>query len=207
MNAEPLRSLRLRTPRLELRLPTRGELHELFRVAERGIHPPEETPFGVAWTDDLDLERFVAFHESALETWSPASWDLNLVTFLDGRVIGTQALHGRSFGVTREVGSGSWLGAPYQGQGLGTEQRAAVLELAFSGLGARAAHSGALLHNLASQRVSEKLGYRFGYEDTVSPRGDPVPHRNYRLARKDWRPPVAIEIEGLEQCLRLFGVS
>ena len=129
MSADELRRLRLRTPRLELRLPSREELHELFRVAEAGIHPPEEMPFGVAWTDDLDLERFVAFHESALETWSPASWDLNLVTFLDGRVIGTQALHGRSFGVTREVGSGSWLGQPYQGLGLGTEQRAAVLEL------------------------------------------------------------------------------
>ena len=207
MNLAPLRALRLCTPRLELRLPSRDELHELFRVAEAGIHPPDEMPFGVAWTDDLQLETFVAFHEAALETWTPEQWDLNLVTFLDGRVIGTQALHGRSFGLTHEVGSGSWLGAAHQGQGLGTEQRAAVLELAFAGLGARAAHSGALAHNRASQRISEKLGYRFGYEDTVSPRGEPVPHRNYRLARKDWRSPVPIEIEGLEPCLPLFGVS
>jgi RimJ/RimL family protein N-acetyltransferase len=207
VSLDALRALRLRTPRLELRIPTHAELHELFRVAEAGIHPPEEMPFGVAWTDDFDLERFVAFHESFFETWSPESWDLNLVTFLDGRVIGTQALHGRSFGVTREVGSGSWLGAPYQGRGLGTEQRAAVLELAFSGLGARAAHSGALVHNRASQRVSEKLGYRFGYADTVSPRGEPVRHLNYRIAREDWQSPVAIEIEGLEQSLPLFGVS
>jgi RimJ/RimL family protein N-acetyltransferase len=207
MNLAPLRALRLRTPRLELRLPTRDELHELFRVAEAGIHPPEEMPFGVAWTDDLRLETFVAFHDAALEAWTPEQWDLNLVTFLDGRVIGTQGLHGRSFGLTREVGSGSWLGATHQGQGLGTEQRAAVLELAFVGLGARAAHSGALVHNRASQRVSEKLGYRFGHEDTLSPRGEPVRHRNYRLARKDWRSPIPVEIEGLAKCLPLFGVS
>ena len=207
MSVERLRALRLRTPRLELRLPTRDELHKLFRVAEAGIHPPEEMPFGVAWTDHLEPERFLAFHEGFLETWTPESWDLNLVTFLEGRVIGTQSLHGRSFGATREVGSGSWLGQAYQGHGFGTEQRAAVLELAFVGLAARAAHSGALVHNVASQRVSEKLGYRFMYEDTLSPRGEPVQHRNYRIARKDWRSPVPIRIESLEPCLPLFGVS
>src|SRR5205823_8340021 len=161
----------------------------------------DEMPFGRAWTDDLSLEKFLAFHEGALEAWTPESWDLNLVTFLGGRVIGTQGLHGRSFGLTREVGSGSWLGAPYQRRGLGTEQRAAVLELAFAGLGARAAHSGALVHNRASQRVSEKLGYRIGYEDTLSPRGEPVAHRNYRPAREDWRSPVPVEIEALEPAL------
>jgi RimJ/RimL family protein N-acetyltransferase len=207
VNTEPLRTLRLRTPRLELRLPRHDELVELFRVAEAGIHPPDEMPFGRAWTDELDLGRFLEFHESALATWTPERWDLHLVTFLDGKPIGSQGLHGYSFGLTREVGSGSWLGMPYQGRGLGTEQRAAVLELAFAGLGARAAHSGALVHNLASQRVSEKLGYRFAFEDTVSPRGEPVPHRNYRLAREDWRSPVSVEIEGLEPALPLFGVS
>ncbi|HEX6699957.1 MAG TPA: GNAT family protein [Gaiellaceae bacterium] len=209
MSLDPLRALRLRlrTPRLELRLPAHDELVELFRVAEAGIHPPEEIPFGRAWTDDLDLDRFLEFHEGALEAWTPERWDLNLVTFLEGRPIGSQALHGHSFGLTREVGSGSWLGAPYQRQGLGTEQRAAVLELAFAGLGARAAYSGALVHNLASQRVSEKLGYRFMYEDTLSPRGEPIAHRNYRLARADWRSPVPVEIEGLEPALPLFGVS
>jgi RimJ/RimL family protein N-acetyltransferase len=180
---------------------------ELFRVAEAGIHPAEEMPFGRAWTDELDLDQFLAFHEGALETWTPERWDLNLVTFLDGRAIGTQGLHGHSFGLTGEVGSGSWLGQPFQGRGFGTEQRAAVLELAFRGLGARAAHSGALIHNLASQRVSEKLGYRFVFEDTLSPRDEPIPHRNYRLAREDWRSPVPVEIEGLEACLPLFGVS
>jgi RimJ/RimL family protein N-acetyltransferase len=205
LNVEPLRSLRLRTPRLELRLATRDELVELFRVAEAGIHPPDEMPFGRAWTDGLDLGRFLEFHESALATWTPERWDLHLVTFLDGRPIGSQGLHGYSFGLTREVGSGSWLGMPFQRRGFGTEQRAAVLELAFNGLGARAAHSGALVHNVASQRVSEKLGYRFMFEDTLSPRGEPIPHRNYRLAREDWRSPVPVEIEGLEPAL--FGVS
>src|SRR4051794_25164374 len=164
-------------------------------------------PFGVAWTDDLDRNAFRAFHAAALEAWTPGRWDLNLVTFLDGRAIGTQALHGRDFAAAHEVGSGSWLGRPWQGRGHGTEQRAAVLELAFRGLGARAAVTGALRHNLASQRVSEKLGYRFTHEDTLSPRGVPVPQLNYRIERTEWRCSVSVELVGLEAALLLFGAT
>jgi RimJ/RimL family protein N-acetyltransferase len=166
-------------------------------------------PFGVAWTDRLDRDDFAAFHTSALESWAPERWDCNFVTFLrdGGRAVGTQALHGRDFGATREVGTGSWLGAAHQGHGLGTEQRAAVLELAFRGLGARAATSGALAHNRASQRVSEKLGYRFTHEDTLSPRGEPVRQLNYRIERSGWRCPIPVEIDGLAPCLPLFGAA
>jgi RimJ/RimL family protein N-acetyltransferase len=42
---------------------------------------------------------------------------------------------GRDFAVLREVHTGSWLGQRYQGQGLGTEMRSAVLHLGFAGLG------------------------------------------------------------------------
>ena len=42
---EALYGLRLRTPRLELRLWSHDELLELGRLAERGIHPPDEMPF------------------------------------------------------------------------------------------------------------------------------------------------------------------
>ena len=65
---------------------------------------------------------------------------LNLITFLGSRPIGTQGINAEKFAETREVTTGSWLGAPYQRHGLGTEQRAAVLELAFRGLGAVTHH-------------------------------------------------------------------
>src|SRR5256885_9501597 len=58
-----------------------------------------------------------------------------------GRPIGVQEVAGRDFAGTRRVSTGSWLGAPHQGHGLGTEMRAAVLELAFRGLGAEVAVS------------------------------------------------------------------
>ena len=49
-----LTRLRLRTPRLELRLATVAELRALAEVARAGIHPPEEMPFKVPWTDRAD---------------------------------------------------------------------------------------------------------------------------------------------------------
>lgn len=205
MNIEPIWELRVRTPRLELRLPREDELLELFSVAEAGIHPPEEMPFFVAWTDDLRLEPFLEFHRGCWESWAPDKWSLNLITYLEGHPIGTQGISAENFAGDREVTTGSWLGAPYQRKGLGTEQRAAVLELAFRGLGARTATSGALVHNVASQRVSQKLGYRTTGMRTLAPRGEPIPHYDYRLDRESWHCPVRVELEGVEGCLPLFG--
>jgi RimJ/RimL family protein N-acetyltransferase len=152
---EPLYGLRLRTPRVELRLPTHDELVELRDIAHAGI----------------------------------------------------QTLHGADFPTSRTVGTGSWLGSRFQGRGYGTEMRAAVLELAFRGLSAVAATSGAMGVNVASRRVLEKLGYRIVGRGEVSPRGTPVPHLDLRIGRGDWRSPVPVEIEGLALCLHLFGVG
>jgi RimJ/RimL family protein N-acetyltransferase len=85
--------------------------------------------------------------------------------------------------------------------------RAAVLELAFRGLGAETARSGAIDGNVASLRVSEKLGYRQVGRSTVAPRGEEVGHADLELRREDWQPPFPVEIEGLEPCLPLFGLS
>src|SRR5260221_13370270 len=56
--------------------------------------------------------------------------------------------------------TGAWLGRRYQGRGIGTQMRAAVLHLAFGGLGAQQAVSAAFEDNPASLRVSRKLGFR-----------------------------------------------
>ena len=85
--------------------------------------------------------------------------------------------------------------------------RAAVLELAFSGLGAEAATNGWLEGNAASGRVSEKLGYRETGVSEVSPRGTPVQHHHVRIGRTDWRSPVEVEITGLSPCLAPFNAA
>ena len=49
-DAWPLFGLRLRTEHLVLRMPTDDDVVELLQVAKAGIHPPDEMPFGMAWT-------------------------------------------------------------------------------------------------------------------------------------------------------------
>jgi RimJ/RimL family protein N-acetyltransferase len=209
LSVAPLYGLRLRTPRLELRLGTREELVEVHELAQQGIHPPDEMPFENPWTDrsaDEDfVERSVDFHETALREWRPDRWSFNPLVFLSGRPIGSQGMRADDFPTRREVDTGSWLGRAFQGQGIGTEMRTALLELAFSVLSAEAALSGSVLGNESSKRVSEKLGYRIIGTSSIAPRGEPVQKYDFRIERADWRPPFRVEIEGAEACLALFG--
>jgi len=210
VDVTPLYGLRLRTPRLELRLGSRQELVELGRVAERGVHPPREMPFAVAWSDRIGqpdfLDGFLAFHEDHLSRWSHEEWTLNLLVWRHGTLVGTQGMATARFAETHRVHTGSWIGREHHGRGIGTEMRAAVLELAFGGLGASVAASDWLDGNDASRRVSEKLGYVEVGLGSVNPRGDQVVQHQVELARERWRCPVPVEIEGLEPCLPLFGL-
>lgn len=207
MNLSPLYALRLRTPRLELRLPTHAELVELREVARAGVHPPDEMPFAVAWTDEPYSEDWVVrFFEERLAAWRPESWALGLGVWADGELAGLQDVLAKDFAATRAVSTGSWLGLRFQRRRIGTEMRAAVLELVFRGLGAELARSGAIDGNDASLRVSEKLGYRAVGRSTVSPRGVELGHTDLELRREDWRAPLPVEIAGLEPCLPLLGL-
>ena len=106
MNLEPLYGLRVRTPRLELRLPTEPELLELYEVAAAGIHPPEEMPFGVAWTDDLTEESFLAYHHACRESWTADSWKFDLGTWVDGVLAGVQGIGADAYAQQRTIGTG-----------------------------------------------------------------------------------------------------
>lgn len=198
----PLTKLRLRTPRLELRLATRAELRQLAAVARNGIHDPDAMPFVVPWTDGVHapdfVDGFLDFHDTQLRNWSHTAWHLELVAFLDGRPIGVQTVHAADFATERAVTTGSWLGKPWQGRGFGTEMRSAVLALAFAGLDARVARSGALLGNAPSLGVSRKLGYTEVGISHAAPRGTPVPHHDLELAREQFTPVADVRIEGLE---------
>jgi len=207
----PLFDLRLRTGNLELRVPTDDDIAALLAVAREGIHPPEEMPFGVAWTDvpSPEFERNTArFYWSHRASWQPNTWTLPFAVLVDGRMAGVQDLNAREFAVLRTVHTGSWLGKGFQGRGTGRLMRQAVLALAFDHLGAEVAESGAFLDNPASSRVSEAIGYEPNGIDRLAPRGVPRELRRYRLTLEGWRskPRPAVEVEGLEGCLELFGV-
>jgi RimJ/RimL family protein N-acetyltransferase len=207
----PLFDLRLRTGNIELRLPTDDDLVALVALAREGIHPPEEMPFGVAWTDvpSPEFERnFARFYWSHRSNWQPNAWTLPLGVFVDGRPAGVQDLNARDFPVLRTVGTGSWLGFGFQGRGIGRLMRQAVLALAFDHLGAEVATSGAFLDNPASSHVSAAIGYERNGLDRVAPRGVAREMQRYRLTLEGWRsrPRPKVEVEGLEGCLELFAI-
>jgi len=200
----PLAQLRIRTPRLELRLATVAELRRLYRVAEQGVHDPATMPFEIPWTDDLDEEAFLGYHREQLEAWRTDDWHLNLITFLEGKTIGSQGIAAAHFAKQRTVKTGSWLGAAFQGRGLGTEMRSAILSFAFDTLGAKVAQSGAFVENPQSLGVSRKLGYDEVGSHLVSPRGVPVEHTDLELRRDQFRPYSDVVVSGADPAL--FGV-
>ncbi|MET7802737.1 GNAT family N-acetyltransferase, partial [Streptomyces decoyicus] len=132
------------------------------------------------------------------------------VAEIAGTVLATAAMGigARDFSVRREVGTGSWLGRTYHRQGLGTEMRAAVLHLAFAGLGAQHAVSGAYEDNTASLEVSRKLGYREDGMERHAVRAEPAVLRRLRLTAEQWRQHqlVPVTMEGLPECLPWFGL-
>lgn len=144
----PLYGLRITTPRLELRLPDSGLLDELAEVAAGGVHGDGEMPFSVPWTDGGPRQRARGVVQHVLGTiaqWRTDSWALSLAVRLRSAdadaetdadtgseagkpvVVGRQDLSATDFAVAREAGTGSWLGTTYQGLGIGTEMRAAVV--------------------------------------------------------------------------------
>ena len=205
----PLFDLRLRTPRLELRMPTDEDLLALTAVAREGVHDLPGSPFLVPW-DELPspaFERQFLLHWWRVRgTWSPEDWTLSLAVLAEGRPIGLQDVMARDFAHRRTVLTGSWLGREHQGRGLGTEMRAAVLWLAFVELGALVAESGYVDGNEASERVSAKLGYIGNGERIVAPKGTPVTEHAMRVTPETWRRElVPVAIEGLEPSRGLFG--
>ncbi len=206
----PPAGLRLRTPRLELWMPTMEGLDALAGLAAEGVHDLAVQPFTAEWTDtgpDERAQRVLQWHWRCLADWRVDDWVLNLVVLQDGRVVGTQSVGAKHFALCREVNTGSWLGRTQHGRGIGTQMRSAVLELAFAQLGAESAISGAFEDNPASYRISRKLGYEPDGVEVHAVRGKPAILRRLRLTRIRWEShrTVPVEVTGLTECLPLFG--
>ncbi len=205
----PLFDLVVRTPRLEVRLLREEDLAEFVELIDGGIHDPATMPFFFPWTDAVPEQRareaaqWMWRHRA---NWSPDRWELTGGVFVDGKIVGVQALEAAHFRAVRSVETGSWLGRAHQGHGLGREMREAVLHLAFAGLGAEEALSGAFEDNAASLATSRAVGYE-EYGEARGPRRDGSARTiRFRLERAVWerRRRDDIEIVGLKGCLDMF---
>lgn len=210
----PLFELRLETTRLVLRPPRDEDFPGLVEAIDAGVHDPGVMPFSKPWTDLEPSER----RRSAIQhwwanraSWKPDDWHLEFAVLFESRPIGIQELFAKDFSILREVGTGSWLSAPYQGRGLGKEMRSAVLHLAFEGLGAIIARSGAFIDNRASAGVSRALGYRENGRYREAPREEPKEIVNFELRAEEWlsrRDSLpTVTVVGLEAALDMFALS
>jgi len=207
----PLYDLVVRTSRVELRYPSDEDFARLARLPDEGIHEPGRIPFHVAWSEQPSPMRerdSLKWWWSKQASWSVDDWSLPFAVVDNGEPVGAQDVRAQNFPVVRSVSTGSWLVRRAQGQGIGAEMRAAVLEFSFRGLGALEAHSAAFDWNEPSRRVSEKVGYEPNGEEAVLSAGGRVRTLRYRMSRAAWedRRRDDIEIIGLERCLELFGL-
>jgi RimJ/RimL family protein N-acetyltransferase len=205
----PFAALRVATPMLELRYPDDDDLAALARLAAEGIHDPAAMPFNVPWTraESPELERgVVQYSWRQRGSLTRDEWALPFAVCVEGELVGIQALEAQPFAVRRTVETGSWLVRRAQGRSVGTEMRAAVLHLAFAGLGAEEAHSGSFADNPASAAVSRHNGYAPNGEEIVDREGDAARMLRWVLTRANWAPHRRddITIDGLDACLSLL---
>ena len=208
----PLFGVRVRTPILEIRLPTDDDLPGLVDEIVAGVHDPAIMPFTKEWTDvasPLRERESLQWWWRQRAEWKPGKWIFTGPVFVGGNPIGVQDVGAESFAALRTVETGSWLGLRHQGRGIGKEMRSAVLHLAFAGLGAVEAYSGAWHDNPHSLGVSKALGYEQNGESLALRRGVPERQIRLRLTRDRWEASRRgdIEVEGLDPCLELFGAG
>ncbi|WP_043617973.1 GNAT family N-acetyltransferase [Nonomuraea candida] len=207
----PLLGLRITTPRVELAIPDTRDLLHLAR-ASGDLQPAGEPRFQQAFLYEPSPQRerrLLQLHWRALAHWRPESWNLQLAVRVDGLAVGVQNMWAGDFAIVRSVETGSWITQDCQGRGYGTEARAAVLELAFAHLHALEARTSFVEGNGASERVSRKLGYVDNGRRVYAQDGMRVVERCLLLDTAAWesnRLP-GIAVEGVQECLELFGVQ
>jgi RimJ/RimL family protein N-acetyltransferase len=208
----PLFGLSIESSRLTLSYPTDDDLAALNNLAGQGIHDPAVMPFDIPWTDEpseIRPQHSLQFYWGTRANWKPTNWHITMMVKEGDAVVGVQGMLAADFAVKRQVGTGSWVGQGYQGRGIGKEMRAAILHLAFAGLGAERAMSGAFEDNVASLAVSRALGYVENGDDIGAPRGTPMRQIRLLLTRQAWERNRRhdIQIRGLEPCLPMFGIE
>jgi RimJ/RimL family protein N-acetyltransferase len=186
-----------------------GSFSAIVELVDGGIHDAGTMPFFFPWTD---LDPAPRARETAQwlwghrANWSPEKWTFTAGVFVDGRPVGMQDIGAENFKAVRSVDTGSWLGRAHQGKGIGREMREAVLHLAFAGLGAEEALSGAFEDNAASLATSRAVGYEENGEARGRRRHGSARTIRFRMGRDAWalRRRNDIEIIGLAGCLEMF---
>ena len=182
-----VKKFELKTERLFLRLLQKEDVPEIFRIARKN---PEITKF-MSWDPPKKIEETQAFFDEGKKEFKKGKlvrWGI----FLEKEFCGIVGLEG----VTRQQRAwkfdkaelGYWLALKFQGQGFMTEATRVVLQFGFEKLALHKIMAGAVSENITSQRVIEKLGFRFigVRKEHFFRHGKWWDHKVYELLAKDF---------------------
>jgi len=208
----PMLGLRVTAGPLELRGITDDDLPALCDLAVGGIHAEDQMPFYFPWSmapKDQLARNTAQYHWRTRATFSPEAWILNLGVWYDGVLVGTQGFETKNYLVTRTGETGSWLGLPHQGKGIGTAMRRAICALVFDHLDGAEVTSGAFLDNPASLAVSRKVGYRDNGVQRLQRRPGELAEVQLLALSPDHfvRGEHSLEVEGVEEFRRSIGLD
>lgn len=211
--AWPLFDLAVVTPRLRLEYATDDHLEALAELRDGRVVRDGEEPFdgdsSFYATPPSAMWRAMTGEWGARARTTPTWWHLSFAVLVDGDLVGQQNITAAEFPTVRTVSSFSFLDRARRGAGLGREMRAAVLHLAFAGLGALRAESDAFADNVASSGVSRALGYEpNGTLLAPRPSGAALMER-FLLTRERWeeRRRDDIELVGVDDALPVLGLA
>jgi len=157
----------IKTPRLLLRYWRGSEASDIFEFAGQ---PGLESMTGKA------THKTLADSEKVLGQWMVAKNRFAIYHIADGCLVGHVGLHGSwaeddaCFAHLVVAELGIFIARPYWGQGLAVEASKAAINHGFEVLGLGAITVCHFLENTQSQRVVEKLGFKFMQVDTYHSR-------------------------------------
>lgn len=208
----PPLNLQVRTPRVVLAGATDDLLERLIPVVRAGVTVPgQPLPFDdpmSLYEDSPERERrWLRAIWAGRARLDSSYWRLYFVVLADGQPAGMQDLISAEFAALGTVSSFSWLAPGLRGRGIGLEMRAAILHLAFAGLGAREATSDAFTDNKASNRISAALGYEPNGTAWATRRGEAAPLTCWKLTRDRWERTRRddIALTGVDECRAMLG--
>jgi RimJ/RimL family protein N-acetyltransferase len=210
----PPLAVEVTTPLLALRGASDDLLTQLAPLVHAGEALAEPAPFDDPMSlyeadPELRVQRWLQGIWRGRGTVSADFWRLHLVAVHEGRAVGMQDLIGQRFDLFRSVASFSWLARSARGRGLGREMRAAILHLAFEGLGADRAESEAFLDNGGSNRISQLMGYETNGTSWATRQGSAAQLQRWQLSREAWlshrRDDIALQ--GVPECRTALGIS
>jgi RimJ/RimL family protein N-acetyltransferase len=205
--------LEVTTPRLRLLGATDERLEQLIPVVREGVVRDDELPFDdpMSFYEPSPTRewRWMRAIWSGRARTQPSWWRLYSVVDVDGELVGMQDLIAEDFPAFAAVTTFSWLAPHARRQGIGREMRAAILHLAFTGLGAREATSEAFVDNTASNAVSRAMGYEPNGTAWATRRGSPCELQRWTLTRSRWEAMARTDIAlaGVEECRTFLGVG